>query len=225
MKIPRAPHPWSLSPKVAAALQREMAASVRRERPRGPIRLVAGLDVAFSSDGEQCIGGVVVWDTEAGVAVEERVTRTALRFPYVPGLLSFREAPAVLAVLRKLRTVPDALMCDGHGLAHPRRFGLASHVGVIADMPTLGCAKSRLCGEHREPGRRRGSKVALEHHGEVIGSVLRTRDGVKPIYVSIGHRIDQATADRVALECGAGYRQPEPTRLADRLVAAAKRDA
>jgi deoxyribonuclease V len=141
----------------------------------------------------------------------------------VPGLLSFREAPAVLAALRRLRTVPDALICDGQGLAHPRRFGLACHVGLIADLPAVGCGKSRLCGEHREPGRRRGSRARLVHDGEVVGTVLRTRVGVKPVYVSVGHRIDLPAAERLVLDCAVRFRLPEPTRLADALVGAAKR--
>jgi deoxyribonuclease V len=188
------------------------------------VRLVAGLDAAFTRDGKRCIGGVVLWDVESREVVEEHVATRPLRFPYVPGLLSFREAPALLAALRKLRRTPDALMCDGHGLAHPRRFGIACHVGVLVDRPAVGCGKSRLVGEHREPALRRGSRTRLTHRGETIGSVLRTREGVKPIYVSIGHRIDQATAERLTLACAIGYRLPEPTRLADRLVARAKRE-
>jgi deoxyribonuclease V len=145
-------------------------------------------------------------------------------FPYVPGLLSFREAPALLAVLRSLRSEPDALLLDGHGFAHPRRFGIACHVGVIVDRPTAGCAKSRLVGVHPEPGQRRGARRALVHRGERIGTVLRTRDGTRPVFASIGHRIDLASAEALILATGAGYRLPEPTRLADRLVARAKRE-
>jgi deoxyribonuclease V len=190
------------------------------ERPR----LVVGLDCAFTRDGEQCIAGAVVWDTRERAVVEERIAFHPLRFPYVPGLLSFREAPALLAALRKLHSEPDALLFDGHGYAHPRRFGIACHVGVIVDRPSVGCAKSRLVGEHAEPGPKRGAKRALLHKGERIGTVLRTKDGTKPVYASIGHRIDLAGCERLILACNGGYRLPEPTRLADKLVARAKRD-
>jgi deoxyribonuclease V len=131
----------------------------------------------------------------------------------------------VLAALRKLEGTPDAVMCDGQGYAHPRRFGLACHVGLIVNLPTLGCGKSRLCGDHQEPGRKRGAKCSLRHDREIVGTVLRTREGVKPVYVSVGHRMDLATAERLVLECAVGYRLPEPTRRADRLVAAVKRGA
>jgi len=223
MKIPAAPHPWRVTPPRAVAIQRRLAGTVRSEPPSGPIRLVAGIDAAFSSDGRHCIAGAVVWDCGLRRAVEWRVARRPVRFPYVPGLLSFREAPAVLAALRALAVEPDALICDAQGLAHPRRFGLACHVGVIADRPTLGCAKSRLVGSFRLPGSRRGCRSPLLDGGERVGTVLRTRDGVKPLFVSVGHAIDLPTAEELVLRCGAGYRLPEPTRLADRLVAAEKK--
>ena len=200
-------------------IQSALAGRVRPEPlERLPSR-VAGADLAFSRDGRECIAGVVLWDRLERRVVEQHVSRRRLTFPYVPGLLSFRECPALLAALRRLSETPGALICDGQGLAHPRRFGLACHVGLIADLPTLGCAKSRLVGEHAEPGARRGSHRRLAHRGETVGRVLRTRDGVRPVYVSVGHRIDLDAAVRLVLACGAGYRLPEPTRLADRLVA------
>jgi deoxyribonuclease V len=223
VEIPRPPHRWSLSPREAIAVQRRLAASVSVEPLRGRPHLVAGVDAAFSRDGEHCIGGVVLWDLKAGAVAERHVAFRALAFPYVPGLLSFREAPALLAALRKLRRAPEVLMCDGHGLAHPRRFGIACHLGVLADLPSVGCAKSRLIGSHRDPAARRGSRQPLRDGGESVGAVLRTRSGVKPVFVSVGHRCDLASAERLVLACGARYRLPEPTRLADQLVAAAKR--
>lgn len=223
MRIRRAPHRWDVSPARAMEIQRELAGRVRSERPAGELRFVAGVDVAFPRDGTSCIAGAVLWDRHTGAVVERNALRRPLRFPYVPGLLSFREAPAVLAALRGLRHVPDAVICDGQGYAHPRRFGLACHVGLIIDLPTAGCGKSRLCGEHRPPGRRRGARARLVHREEVIGSVLRTQDGVNPVYVSVGHRIDLATAERLVLDCARRYRIPEPTRLADLLVAEVKR--
>jgi deoxyribonuclease V len=147
------------------------------------------------------------------------------RFPDVPGLLSFRESPIVLEAFAKLKTRPDALMLDGHGYAHPRRFGLACHVGVWLDLPTLGCAKSRFIGSHREPGKRPGGTAALRDDGEVIGRVVRTKLGVKPVFVSVGHRIDLAGAVRLVLASCKGYRVPEPTRQAHLHVNALRRQA
>ncbi len=224
MKIARPPHRWSVTPSEAIQIQKRLAGSVRKTKPRGSIRFVAGVDMAFSRDGERCLAGVVLWDSKEESVVEERWATQPLTFPYVPGLLSFREAPTVIAALRKLRKTPEGLMCDGHGFAHPRRFGIACHVGLICDLPTIGCGKSRLVGEHRAPGVKRGSKTLLFHEGQVIGTVLRTQDGVRPVYVSIGHRIDLRTAERIALDCATRYRLPEPTRLADRLVAQLKRE-
>lgn len=223
MKIPRALHPWSVSPKRAVQIQRDLARRVRSTPLRAPAHLVAGCDMAFTRDGTRCIAGVVLWDRRSGEAVEQRLALRPLRFPYVPGLLSFREAPALLAALRRLRGEPDVVLCDGHGLAHPRRFGLACHLGLILDRPTVGCAKSRLVGEHAEPGSRRGSVRALRDGGETIGRVVRTRDGVRPVYVSVGHRVDLPSAVRLVLSCGGGLRLPEPIRLADRLVSHARR--
>jgi deoxyribonuclease V len=197
---------------------------VRRQGSDSGIRRVAGLDCAFTRDGAHCLAAAVVWDLAEAAVVEQRIAARPLRFPYVPGLLSFREAPALLAALRKLRGAPDALMIDGQGLAHPRRFGIACHVGVICDLPTIGVAKSRLVGEHRDPAARRGSRAALRDRGERIGTVLRTREGVKPVFVSIGHAIDLAAAERLVLRAGAGFRLPEPTRRADAAVARAKRE-
>ena len=225
MRIPRAPHRWDVTPSRAVEIQRALAGRVRLESPRRALRLVAGIDVAFTREGRSCIAGAVLWDLGERRVVEQRIAVRPLRFPYVPGLLSFREAPAVLAALRELRATLDALICDGHGYAHPRRFGIACHVGLIADLPAVGCGKSRLCGEHAEPGQRRGSHAPLTHDGELVGTVLRTREGVKPVYVSAGHRIDLPAAARLVLDCAVRYRLPEPTRLADALVAVVKRQS
>ena len=220
MRIPRAPHRWTLSPRAAVALQRRLAERVRVTPLRGAPRLVAGLDAAFA--GERCIAGVVLWDLREQRVVEERVVVRPLRFPYVPGLLSFREAPALLAALRRLRSEPDVLVCDGHGLAHPRRFGIACHVGVLTGLPTVGCAKSRLVGAYVDPARRRGARSPLVDAGLVIGSVLRTQADAKPLFVSVGHRVDLRSSLRLVLACARDHRLAEPVRLADRLVAAAK---
>ena len=223
MDVPRSPHRWSVTPQQASAIQRRLASLVRQVPLGCAPRLVAGLDAAFSHDERRCLAAVVLWDMREQTVIEQRVAVRPLTFPYVPGLLSFREGPAVLAALRKLRVSPDVLIYDGHGLAHPRRFGIACHVGVILNRPTIGCAKSRLIGTHREPGSTRGSAAPLIDDGEVIGSVLRTRDGINPVFVSVGHLIDLRAAQQVVLACAIRHRLPEPTRIADQLAGAAKR--
>ena len=220
MRIRRTPHRWTLTPKQAVALQRRLAGEVELRPAPVPARVV-GLDCAFLED--RILAAAVVWDVAGAGVVEARTASAPLRFPYVPGLLSFREVPVLLTLLRRLSTPVQGILCDGQGIAHPRRFGLASHLGLIAGLPTVGCAKSRLCGSHQELPLRRGSAVPLVDDGERIGSVLCTRDGVKPVYVSPGHLADHASSVAWVLAMGAGYRLPEPTRLADRLVAAEKR--
>lgn len=218
MILPPPIHRWSMSPAAAIRLQKRLAARVRIQRMRGAVRLVAGADLAFSRDGTRCLAGVVIYDLETGETVEEALAWRAVRFPYVPGLLSFRETPAVLAAVRKLKTVPDLFMFDAHGLAHPRRFGLASHAGLLMDRPSVGCAKSRLCGEHGEPPATPGRFAPLIHRGETVGAVLRTRRGVKPVFVSPGHRVSLEDGVRLVTACVTRYRLPEPTRRAHLLV-------
>ncbi len=224
MKIPRVPHSWSLTPRQAVAVQKKLAAKVSFTQTSAKIRYVAGLDAAFSPEGERCLSAVVLWDMEERQVIEQTIACRPLTFPYIPGLLSFREAPALLAVLRRLKQTPDLLLCDGQGLAHPRRFGIACHLGVICQLPAIGCAKSRLVGSHDAPLTPRGSRVVLRHHDKIIGTVLRTQTAVNPVYVSIGHLMDLPTAEEIVLECAFKYRLPEPTRLADRLVAEAKQE-
>ena len=218
-------HDWPTDASEAIALQRALASRVRLTPLRHLPRRIAGLDAAFSRDGREVLAGVVLWDRTRREVIEWHVVRTPCRFPYVPGLLSFRETPALLEALRRLCAEPEALICDAHGLAHPRRFGLACHVGLWTGIPTVGCAKSRLCGQHSTPAIRRGSRRALRDRGERIGTVLRTRDAVRCVYVSPGHLCDHESAVRLVLACSVRYRLPEPTRLADGLVARAKREA
>jgi deoxyribonuclease V len=183
-----------------------------------------GLDCAFTDDEVLAVG--VVWDVSGQRVLETRAARARIPFPYVPGLLSFRELPVLMKVLRRLQTPIGAVLCDGQGIAHPRRFGIACHLGVIIGLPTVGCAKSRLYGTHEPVALRRGQSAALmaeDGSGDVLGAVLCTRDGVKPLYVSPGHLADSASARQLVLDCSGGYRLPEPTRLADRLVAQYKR--
>lgn len=217
-------HSWEVSPHEAAAIQRELAGRIERTAPPGfDAGVVAGLDAAFPKGGRECVAAAVAWDVRGRRVLEERIARRPLRFPYVPGLLSFREAPAVLAALAELETAADALLCDGHGLAHPRRFGLACHLGVLTGIPAIGCAKSVLVGEPGSVGPARGSRASLVHRGERVGTVLRTRDGVRPVFVSIGHRVDLEAAEALALQCAIGFRLPEPIRRADRLVSEARK--
>ncbi len=219
MKIPRAPHSWSVTPAEAIEIQRRLAPLIVRRGTGSALRLVAGADLAFSPDGGTCIAGVVVWDVQGRGVVEQHVARRLASFPYVPGLLTFREAPALLAALKQLRGEPDVFMIDGQGYAHPRRFGLACHLGALLDRPSLGCAKTILLGECEPPRRTRGSTSPLMHNGECIGMAVRSRDDVKPVYVSVGHRLSLDAAVEITLACGDGFRLPEPTRLADKLVA------
>jgi deoxyribonuclease V len=213
-------HGWDLTPKEAIALQTALRGRVVRKDRIGAVRRVAGVDVGFEQDGRVTRAAVAVLDFPDLALVEQVVVRAATAFPYVPGLLSFREAPAVLAAFEEIRVAPDLILYDGQGIAHPRRFGIASHVGLLLDCPSIGVAKSRLVGEHRMPATRRGAWTPLRDAGEVIGAVLRTRAGVKPLYVSIGHRVSLETAVRWTLACVTRYRLPETTRWAHRLASA-----
>lgn len=213
-------HRWDLTPKQAIALQRELRDRVVRTDRIGKVRHVCGIDVGFEENGAITRAAAAVLAFPGLELVEHAIARRKTTFPYVPGLLSFREIPAVLEALAHLRTPPDLLLCDGHGIAHPRRCGLASHTGLAAGLPSIGVAKTRLIGEHRAPRDRRGAWTPLVDAGETIGVVLRTRAGVKPVYVSIGHRISLETAVRYVLACCTRYRLPETTRWAHRLASA-----
>jgi deoxyribonuclease V len=214
-------HRWDLDEAEARALQRQLAGQVVREDRFGEIRTVAGVDLGFpkTTDGKELgRAAVVVLSWPSLDLVEERVVEQPVTFPYIPGLLSFREAPVGLAAIGSLEHRPDLLLVDGHGLAHPRRFGIACHLGLLLDLPTIGCAKSILVGHAEEPGPNPGDWSPLVHRGETIGATLRTRPKTKPIYVSIGHRVSLASAIALVAQCGRGYRLPEPTRLADRIA-------
>jgi deoxyribonuclease V len=204
----------------AKAQQERLRESVEVEDRLGVVRLVAGADIAYGRRDDTLVAAVVVFDART-LEIEETATfRGRAEFPYVPGFLSFRESPAILSAFGRLRRRPDLLLVDGHGIAHPRRFGIASHLGLLLDLPTVGVAKSVLVGIPGIPGRRRGSRAPLIHRGERVGTVLRTREGVAPVYVSIGHRVCLPTAEQWVLACGSGFRLPEPTRRAHLAVAA-----
>jgi len=215
-------HEWDVSYAEARRIQEELAGRVRLVRLPSGILHVAGADVAFSPRRGTYVAAVAVLSLPGLELVEERLAELRAHFPYIPGLLSFREAPVVLKAFAMLRCRPDAVILDGQGIAHPRRCGLASHIGLWLGMPTVGCAKSRLIGEHDAPGLRKGDWAALRDGGEQIGSVLRTRNGVKPLYVSPGHLCDHEGARQLVLNCCTCYRLPEPTRLAHRAVERAK---
>ena len=214
MPAQRASHGWDVSLPEARALQLRLRDRVEEGDRLGPVRRVAGADVSYDRRSPVLHAAVVVLDAASLEVLETAGVRARARFPYVPGYLSFREMPALLEAFARLRTRPDLLVADGHGRAHPRRFGIACHLGVALDLPTIGCAKSRLVGAHREPGARRGSHVQLRDEGEVIGEVVRTREGVKPVFVSVGHRVSLASARRWILRLAPRHRLPEPVRAA-----------
>ena len=216
-------HSWDLSPRDAIALQNDLRERIRLQTPPRRLRTVAGADISFNKDDETIYAGIVVLRLPDLVTVEEVGVITQTKFPYVPGLLSFREAPAILEAWELLRTAPDAVMFDGQGIAHPRRFGIAAHVGLWLDHPTWGCAKSLLTGRYDEPAPARGSYSPLMDKGETIGAVVRTKDRVSPVFVSPGHWMDLETAIALTLRCDGGYRVPEPTRRAHLLVNALRR--
>lgn len=215
VRVPRGPWPTTVAE--AVALQKLLAGSVIAADRLGKVRYVAGLDVGPEVGGQMRAAVAVLSFPDLRMA-DQAVARRPVTFPYVPGLLSFREAPALLAALDKLGVTPDLLLCDGQGLAHPRRFGLACHLGVLTGIAAIGVAKSLLVGEHAPLPQARGAWRPLVHRGEVVGAALRTRDGVAPVYVSVGHRVSLETAIDYVLACAPRYRLPETTRAAHRLA-------
>ena len=212
-------HPWVLTPSEAVALQRDLAARVVSTRPidLSRVQRVAGVDVSVKGDLSR--GAIVVLSFPELELIElARATRPT-PFPYISGLLSFREGPVILDAYERLAHTPDALIFDGQGMAHPRRLGLASHVGLWLERPTIGCGKTRLIGEHDEPGLEKGVFAPLRHQGDTIGCVLRTRASVKPVYISVGHLATLESARALVMACTPRYRLPEPIRQAHRLAA------
>ena len=207
-------HSWRVGIAEAKDIQRDLAGKVSRSgEPESP-RLIAGVDISVKREEGRATGAVVVLQYPELRVVEVKIIGGRLDFPYIPGLLSFREAPLILATCQELTLVPDLILVDGQGIAHPRRMGLASHLGLFLDMPTIGCAKSLLCGRHEVPGDEPGSYAEIRDREEIIGAALRTKPGVKPVYVSIGHKLSLESAIYWVLKCCQGYRLPEPARLA-----------
>lgn len=216
-------HNWNVTVKRAVELQKGLARQVRKQRFNKKLKTVAGIDCAFSKDKKNIIACVVVLSAKTFEVIETSYTVQAVNFPYIPGLLSFRELPACLAAIEKLKTEPDCFIVDGQGLAHPRRLGIASHLGLFIDAPTIGCAKSRLIGDFKQPPSRKGSTSPLTDKGEIIGSVVRTRSNVRPVFVSVGNKCRLKVAIRIVLDCCVKYRLPEPSRLAHQIVTKLKK--
>src|SRR2546429_8749770 len=211
-------HEWNLQPEAAIALQRKLAAKIiRTDQLKGEVKLVAGVDMALNEEKNMAHAAVVLLSYPQMEVLERHVYEEPIRMPYIPGLLSFREIPCILGAFALLSQQPDLVMVDGQGIAHPRRLGIASHLGLWLDLPTIGCAKSILTGHHDPLSEEAGAWVPLKADKEVIGAALRTRARVKPMIISLGHRISLETSLRFVLACCRGYRLPEPTRLADKL--------
>ena len=209
-------HTWDLTPKKAIQLQQKLNQEIVFQPLPEKIERVGGLDVRYQNG--QARAAAVVFDFATMKVVEQAVVEIEMGFPYIPGLFSFREVPPLLAAIECLGEMPEVWLCDGQGIAHPRRFGLACHLGVLLDLPTVGCAKSILIGSHPPLPAERGNVSQMSENGEVIGAALRTRNHVRPVYVSVGHRADLDSATKLVLSCGRGMRLPEPLRLAHRLT-------
>jgi deoxyribonuclease V len=214
------PHAWGVPPEQAQAIQRELASQIIRRKQFDEIRTIAGVDLSFPDEGVGRAAVVVLAYPSLEPLTASLVDRP-VTFPYIPGLLAFREAPIALAAFEQLEVEPDLIMVDGQGIAHPRRMGIACHIGLYLDKPTIGCAKSKLTGAYQNPKESAGQWSELRDGKDLIGAVVRTRDKVSPVFVSIGHRIDLPTAIDVVLKCVRGYRLPEPTRWAHNVAGGA----
>lgn len=223
MKVRRL-HSWNVSPAEAIRIQQALRRRLDAKPYRGPIKTVAGIDVSYDKRSPKVYAAVIIMRLRDRQVLETATAVNVATFPYIPGLLSFRESPAVLRAFTRLRRRPDCLICDGQGIAHPRRFGIACHLGLLLDLPAIGCAKSLLVGEYREPAQKRRSSKMLYDKGERIGVIVRTRDGIEPVYVSPGYRLTIERAREIVLDAHGGYRIPEPTRQAHLLVNALRRD-
>ena len=217
-------HAWNVSEAEARRIQQRLRHQITTDGLVQHLRYIAGADVSADRVGPAVYAGVVVLDYASLDVVERKGVISHTEFPYIPGLLSFREAPALLQAVGLLDITPDVMVFDGQGIAHPRGLGIASHMGLLLDMPAIGCAKSRLTGRYQEPPPERGAYTPLYGTGGTqIGAVVRTKDRVKPVFVSVGHKMELPQAIAILLHCDAGYRIPEPTRLADQYVGAMRR--
>ena len=211
-------HPWHVTLEEAKSIQTSLAKKViTKDKLGSRIKYIAGIDVGFEKR-QTTRAAVVVLTYPALTLHETALGYTPILFPYIPGFLSFREIPAIIKALQTLKTTPDLIFCDGQGIAHPRRLGIASHLGVLTGLPSIGIAKTRYIGEYADPAQTKGDWTPLTHQGQVIGGVLRSRSNVKPLFVSTGHRVSLKTAIELTMACVTRYRLPEPTRLADKLA-------
>ena len=217
-------HNWNVTVKEAIELQKSLAGQVQVRRFNKKLKTIGGLDCSFTDDKKNIIACVIVLSAKNFEVIETFYVVQPVNFPYIPGLLSFREAPACLAAIEKLSVTPDCFIVDGQGIAHPRRLGIASHLGLFLDVPTIGCAKSRLIGDFEQPASRKGSTSPLTDKEEIIGSVVRTRSNVKPVFVSVGNKCRLCDAERIVLNCCTKYRLPEPSRLAHQIVTRLKKE-
>lgn len=218
-------HPWNVSPEEAVDIQNQLRTQLDLHSEPEQIETVAGIDVSYDKDSDWLFAAIVVLQLPELQLIASASATATVPFPYIPGLLSFRECPAVLQAWDKLTVRPDCVMCDGQGIAHPRRLGIASHLGLWLDLPSIGCAKSLLAGAYREPGRNRGNMEPLIHRKEQVGVILRTKDNISPVFVSPGHKITLSRAVEIVLACCTKYRLPEPTRRAHLLVNEIRRHA
>jgi len=217
------PHAWNISVDQAREIQKNLAQRIRIRKIPRRLKTVAGCDVAYNKDLQRLIAGMVVLRFPDLTIIEEIIVYEPITFPYVPGYLSFREAPAILNLIKSYQKHVDVFIFDGHGIAHPRGLGIAAHIGVLIDKPSIGCAKKKLIGAFELPGELKGSQADLTHQGHIIGRVLRSKDRVKPIFISVGHAVNLNDSVGFILSCCTKYRLPEPTRLADIAVARAKK--
>jgi deoxyribonuclease V len=208
-------HPWKVTPQQGLKIQKELANQIEQKNRLKTPQWIAGADISLTMKSKEAFAGIVVLNASTLEIVDEYFIKGKIEFPYIPGLLSFREAPLLLRLFKKVSPAPQLIFFDGQGIAHPRKLGLASHMGLFLNCPTIGCAKSRLTGTFREPGLKKGCRSRLkDKNNKTLGAVLRTRENCKPIFVSVGNQIDLETAVRWTLKCTTRYRIPEPTRLA-----------
>ena len=210
-------HDWTLSKEKAINLQQKFASKITKTDQLSTIKFIAGTDIGYKKNSDKLIAAVVIIDAHTLQVIESVTIETTATFPYISGLFSFREIPPLLSAFEKIKTIPDLIVCDGQGYAHPRRFGLACHLGLLMDIPAIGCAKNMMIGKYKEPDVLRGSFVNILDNDEIVGRILRTQSAINPVYVSTGHRISLETACNWILKLSPQYRLPETTRLADQL--------
>ena len=210
-------HPWDVSPKEAIEIQNQLSSRIGITPLKKDVKKIAGVDASYSKRDQTMWAAVVVMDMQSLQTIEKGWYKEVVRYPYIPGLLSFREIPTILKALKDLKDEPDLILCDGQGIAHPRRMGIAAHLGLILDIPTIGCAKNLLIGNSKAPPDRKGSFTYIRYKKEIVGASLRTREGVKPVYISPGYGIDLEGSISIIMRCITKYRLPEPIREAHRL--------